>query len=232
MGSADRWTSFLHSNLESRIARAENPARILDQIVLEMRQQLVEAKKGVCIAIADEKVLRYQLDRHLADADAWEKRAMMAVRAGDDGLARAALTKKAQTDELVQGYGAQWADQKRAVDNLRAALSQLSTRIDEAARQRTMLVARAARAQAQRTIAATMARLDHASPWSTLERMEERVLQLEADAEAAGELDYGHDASLEAQFRALAAGSVDDDLDALKRRMALDGPRERRALPA
>jgi phage shock protein A len=224
--------SFLHSNLEARIARSENPARILDEVVLEMRQQLVSAKKAVCIAIADEKVLRYQLDRHLADAGAWEKRAMMAVRAGDDNLARAALSRKAQMDELVQGYGDQWADQKRAVDNLRAALSQLGARIDEAARQRTMLVARAARAQAQRTIAATMARLDHVSPWGTLERMEERVLQLEADTEAAAEMGDGADVALEAQFRALAAGSVDDELAALKRRMAIDGPRERRALPA
>jgi phage shock protein A len=78
-----------------------------------------------------------------------------------------------------------------------------------------------------------LSHLDGLSPWSTLERMEQRVEQIEASAEAASEIgDLHHGASLEAQFRALAASSVDDELAALKRRMALEAPRERKALPA
>lgn len=233
MASPNRWMALVRSNLNDRIDRAEDPAKMLDQIVYEMKEQLIEAKKLVCVAIADERALRHRVDRHAADAELWEKRAMLAIRSGHDELARAALVRKSEQDELAATYGAQWHDQKQAVDNLRSALSALSQRIDDASRQRTILVARVARAQAQRTIASTLSHLDGLSPWSTLERMEQRVEQIEASAEAAAEIgDLHHGASLEAQFRALAASSVDDELAALKRRMALDAPRERKALPA
>lgn len=233
MASQNRLMTLIRSNINDRIDRAEDPAKLLDQIVFEMRQQLIDAKKLVCVAIADERALRARADRHAADAGLWERRAMLAVRAGQDELARAALLRKAEQDELAGTYGAQWADQKQSVDNLRMALSALSQRIDDASRQRTMLVARAARAQAQRTIAVTLSNLDGMSPWGTLERMEERVQQLESEVDAAVEIgDLHHGASLEAQFRALASSSVEDELLALKQRMALEAPRGRKALPA
>lgn len=158
---------------------------------------------------------------------------MMAVRAGDDNLARAALARKTSADELAATYEAQWAEQKRSVDGLRQALRGLDMRISDAMRQRNMLVARVARAQAQRTIAATLSSIDGVSPYSTLERMEQRVMQLEAEVEAVAELDPHLDTNLDAQFAALATTTaVDDELAALKRRYALECERERKALPA
>ena len=230
MGATDRLMTLLRSNINDRIDRAQDPGKMLDQIVLEMKQQLMEAKKLVCVAIADERALRHRADHYVAEASAWERRAMLAVRAGHDDLARAALVRKAEQDELAQTYGAQWSDQKRAVDNLRSALAGLSQKIGDASRQRTVLVARAARAHAQRTINATLASLDGTSPWGTLERMEERVVQLESEVDAAAELGDSHVVSLEAQFRALEAGNIDDELAALKRRMALPGVAAPRAL--
>lgn len=232
MGSPNRLMTLLRSNINDRIDRAEDPAKMLDSIVFEMRQQLIEAKKQVCVAIADERALYHRAAHHAAEAAAWERRAMLAIRAGQDDLARAALVRKADQDDLAGTYNAQWADQKRAVDQLRQALSALSQRIDDASRQRTMLVARVARAHAQRQIATTLSNLDGFSPWSTLERMEERVVQMEAQADASAEMGGMHEVSLEAQFRALAASSVEDELAALKRRMALEAPPVRRALPA
>ncbi|MBC8069841.1 MAG: PspA/IM30 family protein, partial [Deltaproteobacteria bacterium] len=74
-----------------RLGPGDDPGRVLDSIIVEMRMQLHEAKKQVCVAMADERVLRRHADRHAQDAAGWERRAMMAVRASDDNLARAAL---------------------------------------------------------------------------------------------------------------------------------------------
>jgi phage shock protein A len=230
---SSRIMTVIRANVNDRISRAEDPARMLDQVIYDMRTQLELAKKQVCVAIADERVLRRHVEGHAQDAAQWEKRAMMAVRAGDDNLARAALARKASADETAAIYEAQWAEQKRSVDRLREALRGLDMRINDAMRQRNMLVARVARAQAQRTIAATLSRIDGVSPYSTLERMEQRVMQLEAEVEAVTEIEPALDTSLEAQFAALAtASSVDDELAALKRRYALECERERKALPA
>ena len=209
----------------------DDPARTLDRIIYEMRFQLALAKKQVAVAIADEHRLRREVERQAAETSAWERRAMMAVRAGDDALARAALLRKGEHDELQKTYEAQWAEQKRAVDALRAALRALDHRIAEASRQRNMLLARLSRANAQRTIAITLSNMNGYSPWTPLERMEDRVSQLEAEVDATADVFGGADISLEAQFAALEARSrVDDELDALKRR--LDAERPKKALPA
>jgi phage shock protein A len=195
-----------------------------------MTQQVLEAKRQVCVAIADEHVLRRHVERHRAESASWEKRAILAVRGGDDELARAALLRKGDADELATTYETQWLDQKRSVDMLREALHALDQRIHEASRQRTMLMARMNRAHAQRTIAATLAHLHGYAPWAPLERMEDRVMQLEADIEAAVELHGGAELSLEAQFAALEARTrIDDDLAALKRRLQSTAPKK--ALP-
>jgi phage shock protein A len=211
--------------------RIDDPARTLDRIIYEMRLQLVAAKQQVAVAIADEHRLRHTVERAVAEAAAWERRAMMAVRAGDDALARAALVRKGEHDELVQSYRTQWAEQKQAVDSLRNALRALDHRIDEASRQRNMLLARLSRANAQRTIAITLSNMNGYSPWTPLERMEDRVAQLEAEVDAAADVYGGADLSLESQFAALEARTrVDEELAALKLR--LEGERPKKALPA
>ncbi len=230
-----RWMTVIRANSNDRIDRAEDPARLLDHLVFEMRAQLVDAKRATCVAIADERVLSRRAEQHESEAAMWEQRAMLAVRGGHDELARAALVRKAEQEEIARSYRGQWLEQKRAVDELRHALALLEGRIAEAARQRVILGARLARAQAQRSIAAAMAGLASRSPSSALERLEERVARFEAEAEACSEICElsvaSRDGLLEQQFRELAAGNVDDELAALKRRMALEGT-TRRALPA
>jgi phage shock protein A len=208
----------------------EDPGRTLDRVIYEMNVQLIEAKKQVCVAIADEHRLRRTAESHRTEATSWEQRAMLAVRAGDDGLARAALLRKGEAEELATTYEAQWLEHKRAVDTLREALHTLDRRIHDATRQRAQLIARMNRAYAQRTIAATLAHMQGYSPWAPLERMEDRVMQLEAEVDAVAEIGGSVDLSLEAQFAALEARTrVDEELEALKRRLAPQRPR--RALP-
>src|SRR6478736_2838725 len=93
MGIFDRLSSLIKSNLNDLISSAENPEKMLNQIIVDMRSQLAKAKQQVATAIADEKRLRDQADTEFKQADDWEKRAMLAIQEGRDDLAKQALVR-------------------------------------------------------------------------------------------------------------------------------------------
>src|SRR6478672_10904919 len=97
MGLFDRLSTLLRSNINDLISSAENPEKMLNQILVDMRSQLAKAKQQVAAAIADEKRLRDQADAERRQADDWEKRAMLAVQEGRDDLAKQALVGRAST---------------------------------------------------------------------------------------------------------------------------------------
>jgi len=232
MGLFSRLGTLIRSNINELINKAEDPEKMLNQVLVDMKTQLVEAKKQVAVAIADEKRLKKQYETEAAKSLEWEKKAMLAIRAGDDNLARAALARKAEHEEVGETLRQQWEAQKASVEQLKGALRGLDSKIEEAKRKRNILVSRQKRAEAQRTINDTLSNINSTSAFDTFERMSDRVTQIEAEAEATAELGGAlREASLEAQFRALAAGNVDDELSALKKRMALvAADDERRAI--
>jgi phage shock protein A len=91
-----------------------------------MRQQLVEAKREVAVAIADEKRLSAQLDAELEQVREWERRATIAVQKGEDDLAREALRRKAEREQIALGYKQQWNAQQASTEQLKSALRALS----------------------------------------------------------------------------------------------------------
>lgn len=222
MGFFSRLAALIKSNLNDLVNRAEDPEKMLSQMLLDMQTQLVEAKKQVAVAIADEKRLKKQLDNEVAAASDWEKKAMLAVKAGNDNLAREALMRQQEHTKLAEGYHQQWEGQRQAVDTLKEALTALNSKIEEAKRKKNLLVARAKRAEAQKTIAETMHGLQDASANETMARMEEKINQMEAQTEAHAEL-AAHSSGdhLEGQFKQLAAASADDALAALKAKMGM-----------
>src|SRR5215208_4324840 len=96
MGIFDRLTSLLRSNINDLISRAEDPEKMLTQILVDMRSQLAKAKQQVATAIADEKRLRDQADAEYKQAADWEKRAVLAVQEGRDDLAKQALVRQSE----------------------------------------------------------------------------------------------------------------------------------------
>lgn len=217
MGIFSRLGTLVKSNLNDLISRAEDPEKVLGQVLLEMQQQLVEAKKSVAVAIADEKKLQKQYNSELDKAKEWERKAMVAVRAGDDALARQALQRKQEHENLSQQFQQQWVAQKSAVDKLKDALRLLSNKIEEAKRKKNILIARKKRAEAQQQIANTMQGLGDNSAFDTFDRMSDQINLLEAEAEAgaelAGEISGGN---LEEKFLQLESGGVGSDDEALQ----------------
>lgn len=230
MGLFSRLGTLIRSNINELINKAEDPEKMLNQVLVDMKSQLVEAKKQVAVAIADEKRLKKQYQQEAAKAAEWERKAMLAIKAGDDNLAKAALGRKSEHDEVAETLKQQWEAQKQSVEQLKQALRGLDTKIEEAKRKRNILVSRQKRAEAQRTINETLSNINSTSAFDTFERMSDRVTQLEAEAEATAEIGGAlPEASLESQFKALEASTgVEDDLARLKNKMALQAAEEER----
>jgi phage shock protein A len=226
MGIFSRLAQLIRSNLNDLISKSEDPEKMLNQVVLDMSSQLTEAKKQVAASIADEKRLAKQFEQEAANSAEWERRAMMALRAGNEELAKEALARKKEHDQLAATFKEQWTKQKAAVEQLKTALRMLSDKIEEAKRKKNVLIARKKRAEAQKAIQETMSGLRDQSAFETFDRMAGKIDQLEAEAEAASEIqeEYTGD-SLTNQFANLEkTAGADEDLLALKRKMGLAPP--------
>jgi len=224
MAILGRFWTMIKSNLNHLIGRAEDPEKMLNQMLLDMQEQLINAKKQVAVAIADEKRLLRQYEDEKAKAYDWEQKAMLAINASKDDLAKQALERKAEHDHMANGFNEQWQSQKKAVEQLKTALNGLSEKISEAKRKKNLLVARAKRAQAQKTITDTMSGISSTSALDTIERMEQKIDQMEAEAQATSELAQEIETDeLSTQFESLKVVGSDAALEALKKKMA-EGP--------
>jgi phage shock protein A len=238
MGLFDRLSTMLRSNINDLITKAENPEKMLNQLILDMKGQLAKAKQQVASAIADEKKLQADADGMKKQADDWERRAMLAVQEGRDDLAKQALVRYNEQLQGAQQLHETWLKHKAETEQLKLALRQLNDKIEEAKRKKNILLARAKRAEAQQRIQETMSGLSDKSAFESFERMAEKIEQTERKVIAAAELqeEFSGDA-LTKQFEALEyRGTADQQLLALKQRMGLlsggDSPNPNRRLGA
>src|SRR5262245_32985404 len=215
MGLLRRISDLLKSNISDLVSKAEDPEKLLNTAIDDMQRQLAEAKSRVAVAIADEKRLEKQHENTAAKAADWEKKAMAAVRAGRDDLAMEALAKKKEHEASALQFEQQLSGQQGAVEELKKALNALNQKIDETKRKRSLLVARAKRAEAQRHIAETLSITGDRSALDKVSRMEEKVDKLEAEAEAQWEIaalsSGSAEKDLEEQIKQLESHAVSDD---------------------
>jgi len=226
MGIFQKFSTLLKSNINDLIARAENPEKMLNQIILDMRDQLAKAKREVAAAIADERKLRAQLDDEIKQTRDWEHRAMLAVKENRDDLAKQALIRQQEHAQRAAALEQTWTAQAQETEKLKGSLRQLNDKIEEAKRKRNLLIAKQKRAQAQRRIHETMSGLSDTSAFEAFNRMAEKIEESErrslAQAEVAEALSGD---SLEHEFLRLEAGGGDADVEdrllALKAEMGL-----------
>ncbi|MDR2370814.1 MAG: PspA/IM30 family protein, partial [Treponema sp.] len=166
------------------------------------------------MAIADEKKLERERDNQMAQSRDWENKAMLAVQAGKDDLAKEALLRKQEYDRAGQEYQKQWSSQKESVDKLKESLRELQDKIEEAQRKKNLLIARAKRAEAQQKIQSTISSVaGNRSAFDAFDRMAAKVDQMEAQADAARELeDFSSNASLDKRFKELEKSDASADL--------------------
>jgi len=219
-------STVIKSNINDLISRSENPEKMLNQIILDMRDQLAKAKREVAAAIADERKLRASLDAEAKEMRQWEHRAVLAVKEGRDDLAKQALVRQQEHKERASTFDETWRAQAAETEKLKGSLRQLNDKIEEAKRKRNLLVAKQRRAQAQRRIHETMSGLSNTSAFDAFERMADKVDEQERESLAHQEVNEAlGPGTLEDDFKALESGGdggdVEDRLLSLKQEMGL-----------
>jgi len=214
MGFFDRLSRLLRSNLNDLVGRAEDPAKILDQSVADMQSDLIKLRQAVAAAIASQKRIENQAQQAESQSKTWYERATLALKKGEEDLAKEALSRRKTYQETATALNSQLATQAGQVENLKKNLLSLEGKIAGARTKKDMLKARAQAAQAQAQLQGAVGGLNTDSAMAAFDRMEEKVLSLEASGQAAAEL---AGADLDSRFQALeAGGDVDQELAALK----------------
>jgi len=228
MGFFDRLGRLVRANANAALSAAEDPVKILDQSVADMQADLVKLRQAVATAIASQKRIQNQADQADAQAKTWYERAELALKKGEEDLAREALGRRKTCQDTATALQGQLQSQCGQVDQLKKSLVQLESKIAEAKTKKDMLKARAQAAKAQEQLQSAVGSLGTNSAMAAFEQMEEKVQALEARSQAAAEL---AGADLESQFAALeGAPEVDSELEALKGK--LSGSAEAPSLPA
>ena len=199
MGLLERVGRLVRANLNDLIDRAEDPQKMLMQVLLDMQNQLMQVKTQVAMAVADQHLLDKKRMEHEQAAADLLRRAELSAGKGNEALARAAIEKALSHREMAAGYVQQLEDQKLQVEHLKAALRELEAKMVEARHRSELLLVQRRRA---RTLSRTAGARSQVTGEDTFGRIKELVMRDEASAAAAVEL---------------SAPSTEDELIALER---------------
>jgi len=215
-----RIADVFKANVNDALDKVEDPEKMIKQMVIEMEESVNKTTLAVAQAIANEKSLEKKLEKAKSDSKDWEQKAMQALQAGREDLAKAALEKKAIADRNAVDLVPIHAQATDTSNKLRQQLNTLKSKLDEAKSRQSTLIARSQAAKAQKQIAQSMSGVG-GDAFGKFDKFEGKIEKLEAEAQAFDEL-AGSNTQLEDDFKQLASSStVDNDLLALKAKMGM-----------
>jgi phage shock protein A len=188
MALLERVSTLVRANLNDLVDKAENPEKMIKQVILDMQNQLLQVKTQVAIAIADQHLLEKKQKENEDQQTDWMRRAELAVDKKQDDLARAALERAMSYKELASNFAQQIADQKVQVENLKTALGKLDQKLAEAKAKADLLIAQHRRSRAVGKASDAQMAMGDGSKAAAFDRMKRKVAHSEATSQAKAEL--------------------------------------------
>ena len=222
MGIFGRFADIIKSNINDLLDKAEDPEKMIKLMIREMEEALKEATSGVAESMANQTGLERQLATYQQESRSWEQKAMQALQAGKEDLARKALAEKADSDKQAAQYQALVTTATDTTGKLRSQLEQLKEKLEEAKAKEQLLIARSKIAKAQKDVAEKMGGIDDGS-FSRFDEFEKKIEKTEAEAELlSGEA--SEEAAVKKEFDEMEKKTtVDDALAQLKEKMKNEG---------
>ncbi|XP_022979446.1 membrane-associated 30 kDa protein, chloroplastic-like [Cucurbita maxima] len=217
MNLFDRFARVVKSYANALVSSFEDPEKILEQTVLEMNDDLTKMRQATAQVLASQKRLENKYKSAQQAADDWYRKAQFALQKGDDDLAREALKRRKSFADNANSLKAQLDQQKNVVENLVSNTRLLESKIQEARSKKDTLKARAQSAKTATKVSEMLGNVNTSSALSAFEKMEEKVMAMESQAEALGQLTAD---DLEGKFALLEGSSVDDELANLKKELS------------
>jgi phage shock protein A len=203
MALLERVTTLIRANLNDLVDRAEDPEKMIKQVILDMQNQLIQLKTQVAISIADEHMLEKRMKENEDKAKEWFHKAEIAVDKSKDDLARGALERHKSYQQLAENFSQQVQDQKVQVENLKSALRKLEQKLAEAQSKADLLIAQHRRSRASSRASDVAMAMDSNSKVAAFERLKDKVIRAEAVSQAKAEVVTD---ALEDQFEELSKG--------------------------
>jgi phage shock protein A len=188
MALLERVSTLVRANLNDLIDKAEEPEKMIKQVILDMQNQLLQVKTQVAIAIADQHLLERKQKENEEKVAEWMRKAELAVDKKEDDLARASLLRVESYRELSDNFTQQVSDQKAQVENLKSALRKLDQKLTEAEAKADVLMAQQRRARAVTKASDARMAMGDSSKAATFDRMKRKVAHSEAVSEAKSEI--------------------------------------------
>ena len=219
MALLERVSTLIRANLNDLIDKAENPEKLIKQVILDMENQLLQVKTQVAIAIADQHLLDKKRKENEEKISEWDRKAEYAVTKQQDDLARAAIERSLHYKQLAESFVQQLGDQRLQVETLKTALNKLQQKLEEANSKSDLLMARHRRARTLDKAADAHAKIGDHSNVATFDRMKNKVMRNEAISQAKSELMAESGSSVEDRFAQMEKeDEVDRILNELKAR--------------
>ncbi|MDC1068468.1 PspA/IM30 family protein [Candidatus Kapabacteria bacterium] len=217
MGIFNRISDIFKANVNDALDNAEDPEKMIKQMVLEMEESVNKSTLAVAQAVANQKSIERKMQNAKANESDWHEKAKKALGASNESLAKQALEKKAMYTKQISDLEPTHNIAKTSAEKLRSQLDQLKNKLEEARMRKSTLIARAQSAKAQKNISQNFSGVG-SDAFSKFDKFESKVDTLEAEADAFGELHQG-DAELENAFKDLESSSTDAELEKLKAEM-------------
>ena len=188
MGIFNRIGDLIKSNVNDLIDKAEDPQKMVKQIIIDMEEQLAKTTQAMGQAMASERQVKKQLDTAREQSKSWEEKAKMALNSGNQELAKQALANKVKSDGMVKQYGEMDAKLEAQLNTIKQQVETLKSKLEEARSRQSLLVARAQMADTQKDMAKNLGNIDSSSAFAKMDKMERKIEQKEAEAEAFSEV--------------------------------------------
>jgi len=215
-----RLKDLLSANINDLIDKAEDPEKMVKQIIIDMEEELQKATQGLGQIMASERQMRKQVEDAAAQSKMWEDRAKAALKAGDENLASQAVEGKLKADGGLKQYQQLHAELSGQVDTVRDQVNVLKQKMDEARSRQSMLVARSQVADARQSVAKATGGLDSSGAFAKMDKMEQKIARKEAEADAHSEIS-GLDVAQDDPFAKLEQQSAaQSEMERLKKEMA------------
>ncbi|MBR5513746.1 MAG: PspA/IM30 family protein [Ruminococcus sp.] len=220
MGVFSRLSDILKSNINDLLDKAEDPEKMVKQIIIDMQKELTIATQNLGKAKASERLAQKKMDDAVKVAAGWEAKAKAALSQGNQDLAKQALAKKVRADEEVATYTEMYESISTQTDAIEDQVEVLKAKLDEAKSRQAMLIARSQMADTKKALAKSQGGFDGASALEKFDRMEEKIQRKEAEADAFAEIGGGADADLVESFEQIEKDAkVDAELARLMAEM-------------
>ena len=215
-----RLADLLKANINDLIDRAEDPEKMVKQIIIDMEEQLQRAVQGLGTVMASEREMEKQLNKSKEESGMWENRAKTALESGDEDLAKKALARKLDADSDVKQYEEIHTGISNQLSVLRGQVDILKEKLVEARTRQSMIIARDKVAEARQEVSEALGDMDSSGVFSKMDKMERKVAEKEAQADAAYDISGLDKVEDDPFVKMESEKALDDEMARLKKEMS------------